>query len=148
MKYWSTDASLIPCASSCRAAACWKAKCSQASNRSASALMASWRASPRAWRRVRRGIGSAQAARVLQLGRLRHLAVEGQTQFVGGNRDLFTVLDRAAKNHLGQRVLNGLLDRALEWPRAIGGVPALFRQPIACVRVERDDNLAVVEQLL
>ena len=34
-------------------------RCSQALIMSASALMASWRASPRAWRRVRRGIGNA-----------------------------------------------------------------------------------------
>ena len=84
----------------------------------------------------------------VQLRRLRQLAVEGQTQLVAGNGDLFAVLDRAGENHLGERVLNGFLDHALERPRAIGRIPALFRQPIARARVELDDNLAVVEQLL
>ena len=47
------------------------------------------------------------------LRRLRQFAVEGQTQLVTRDNDLFAIFDRAREDHLRERVLNRFLDTRL-----------------------------------
>src|ERR1041385_8312176 len=57
---------------------------------------------------------------------LRRLAIEGERLLAGRDRDLhgLAVLHLAGENQLGERVLHGLLDHALQGTRAIGRVIA------------------------
>ena len=57
-------------------------------------------------------------------------------------------LTAPGEDQLGERVLHRLLDHALERARAIGRVPALVGEPVARRRLERDRDLAILQQLL
>src|SRR5215472_8486318 len=76
----------------------------------------------------------------------RCLAVEGQHVPLLRDRDAVAILDLAGENHLGERVLQIALDHALQRTRAIGGVPTLDREPIACGGIERERDLALFEE--
>src|SRR5690242_20242732 len=75
---------------------------------------------------------------------LRLLAVEGETG--PGRGDLYrgAVADVAGQDHLGKRILHAALYDALQRPRAVRGVPPLVGEPVACLRVERQFDLAVL----
>src|SRR6478736_7974106 len=79
---------------------------------------------------------------------LRNLAVERQTQLVAGNPDFLAVLYLARENHFGERILHRFLDHTLQGSRPVGWIPAFLGKPLACTRIERDDDLAIIKKLL
>ena len=97
--------------------------------------------------RLRPVIGRATDAAALRR-LLDRVAVEGEAELVAGDDDLLAVLDGAGQDHLRERVLHRLLDHALQRPCAIGRIPALLGQPIARTGLERERDLALVQQLL
>src|SRR3982751_1840561 len=88
----------------------------------------------------------AELQTFLRVSRRRgELAVEGKPLLAGGDHNLFAVLDQAGEDHLGERILPLLLDDPLERTRPIGGVVALFGNPLARLAVEFDRDLAIIE---
>src|SRR6266478_7826216 len=81
-------------------------------------------------------------------GGLRRLAVEGQHVAFHRNHDAIAILDLAGEDHFRQRILQIALDHPLQRSRAIGGVPALGGQPVARRGIERERDLAVLQELL
>src|SRR5215470_20226320 len=61
----------------------------------------------------------------------RRLAVEDQRAGFGADRHPLTVLDMAGQNLLGEWILHGLLDHALERTRAVSRIPTLVGEPLA-----------------
>src|SRR6185437_7615902 len=82
------------------------------------------------------------------LGRLWRLAVEGEHIALARDCDGVAILDLARQNHLGERVLHAALDHPLQGACAIGGIPAPGREPVACRRVQRQRDLAFLQELL
>ena len=66
----------------------------------------------------------------------------------GPGRDvhLVAVLDRARQDHLRERVLQRALNEPLERPRAISRVVTLVAQPVQCLLVDIEHDLALIEQ--
>ena len=58
------------------------------------------------------------------------------------------ILDRTREDEFGQRILHVFLDHALERTRPVGGIIALGGKPIARVRLQRDDDLAIRQKLV
>ena len=61
---------------------------------------------------------------------------------------MLAIFDAAGEDHLGQRVLHRLLDHALQGARAVCRIPTLFREPVASAGVERDGDLAIIQEFL
>ena len=80
------------------------------------------------------------------LGGLRRLAVEGQHVAFGRDRNAIAVGDLAGQDHLRQRILHVSLDHPLQGTRAIGGIPALGGEPVARRGIEREHDLAFLQQ--
>ena len=83
-------------------------------------------------------------------GRLRRglARFEREFAFAYANVDGVAVVDLASEKLSRQRILKGLLDDALERPRAIGGVVTLGGEPIAGGFAYRDRDLPLTEELL
>ena len=60
---------------------------------------------------------------------------------VGG--DLVALVEFAVEDLQGERIEDFALDHALERTRPVGGIIALGGKPIAGVRLQRDDDLAI-----
>src|SRR5215472_2936171 len=73
--------------------------------------------------------------------------VDDEALLAGTRVHVLAVENLAAEKQLRQRILQALLDHALERPRAVDGIVARLREPIARLDVEIDGDLAHREQL-
>src|SRR6202011_1381198 len=78
---------------------------------------------------------------------LRQHTIKREALFAGGDHHPLAVLHATAEHELGEGILHRFLNDALERPRAIGGIPALLRPPLACRWLELKRDLAVLQKL-